>query len=201
MLNDRTTLTLNDRCGLFPPSRSHCWHCLTRRAQRVRFPRCRPPQWGALEPGPYDVGFRLAAEYDYSRRVAPSVDFEGKANPGPLEMTMPVAVWYPAKASPSWRRMEYGEFAALSLKRTNLTPVTPADRRAANDNMRAFAGFAFGRQIPESTIRAVDTATTAAIRDATPAAGRFPVVLAETDGSMAADSVSIRVRLAPGVEA
>ena len=158
-----------------------------------------PPQWGALEPGPYDVGFRLAAEYDYSRRVAPRIDFEGKRSNAPLEMAMPVAVWYPAKAAPSSRRMEYGEFAALGVKRTNLTPVTPADRRAANDNMRAFAGFAFGRQTAESTIRAVDTATTAAVRDATPAAGRFPVVLAETDGSMAVATVMFEYLASHGI--
>ena len=158
-----------------------------------------PPQWGALEPGPYEVGFLLAPEYDYSRRVAPRVDFEGRRNPAPLEMAMPVAVWYPAKAAPSSRRMEYGELAALGLKRTDLTPVTPADRRAANDNMRAFAGFAFGRQIPESTMRAVDTATTAAVRDATPAAGRFPVVLAETDGSMAAATVMFEYLASHGI--
>ena len=158
-----------------------------------------PPQWGALKPGPYDVGFRLSAEYDFSRRVAPRVDFEGKPNPAPLEMAMPVAVWYPAKAAASARRMEYGELAALSLKRTNLTPVTPADRRAANDNMRAFAGFAFGRQIPESTIRAIDTTTTAAVRDATPAAGRFPVVLAETDGAMAAATVMFEYLASHGI--
>jgi hypothetical protein len=147
------------------------------------------PQWGALEPGRYGVGFRLAAEYDHSRRVAPSVDFEGRRNPGPLAMALPMAVWYPAAPAQSSRPMEYGTFAALGARRTNLTPVTPADRVAAIDGMRTFAGFAFGRQIAEPVMRAVDTTVTAAVRDAAPAVGRFPVVLAATDGSVAAATV------------
>ena len=157
------------------------------------------PQWGALEPGRYGVGFRLAAEYDHSRRVAPDVDFEGRRNPGPLAMALPVAVWYPAAPAQSKRPMEYGTFAALGVKRTSLTPVTPADRISAVNAMRAFAGFAFGRDIRESAMRAVDTTVTAAVRDAIPAAGRFPVVLAATDGSIAAATVLFEYLASHGV--
>ena len=157
------------------------------------------PQWGALEPGRYDVGFRLSREYDYSRRVGPPADFEGHRNPGPLAMSMAVAVWYPARARPSSPRMEYGTFAALGAKRTDLTPVTPADRKSAIANMRAFAGFAFNRQIAESVARTIDTRKTAAVRDAAPAVGRFPVVLAETDGSIAAATVLFEYLASHGI--
>jgi len=157
------------------------------------------PQWGALEAGRYRVGFRLAAEYDHSRRIAPSVDFEGRRNVGPLAMALPVAVWYPTAPTQSSRPMEYGTFAALGFKRTDLTPVTPADRAAAIDGMRAFAGFAFGRQIPESAMRAVDTTVTAAVRDVAPAAGVFPVVLAATDGSLTAATVLFEYLASHGI--
>lgn len=158
--------------------------------QGARSPESGPrPQWDALEPGRYGVGFRLDAEYDHSRRIAPSVDFEGRRNTGPLAMALPVAVWYPTAPTQSSRPMEYGTFAALGAKHGDLTPVTPPDRAAALDGMRAFAGFAFGRQIPESATRAVDTTVTAAVRDAATADGRFPVVLAATDGSLAAATV------------
>jgi len=157
------------------------------------------PQWGALEPGRYGVGFRLVAEYDYSRRVTPDVDFEGRRNPGPLAMGLPVAVWYPAAPTQSKRPMEYGTFAALGVKRTSLTPVTRADRISAVNAMRAFAGFAFGRDIPESAMRAVDTTVTAAVREASPAAGRFPVVLAATDGSIAAATVLFEYLASHGI--
>jgi len=157
------------------------------------------PQWGTLEPGRYGVGFRLAAEYDHSRRVAPDVDFEGRRNPGLLAMALPVAVWYPTAPMQSKRPMEYGTFAALGVKRTSLTPVTSADRVAAVNGMRAFAGFAFGRQIPDSVIRAVDTTVTAAVRDAVPAVGRFPVVLAATDGSIAGATVLFEYLASHGI--
>ena len=146
-------------------------------------------QWGALTPGPHAVGFRLAGEYDRSRRVAPPTDFEGKPNAGPLAMPMQVAIWYPATRPRPARPMQYGELAGLAAKRTDLTPVSATDRRSAISNMRAFSGFAFGRQLPESSYRVVDTTSTAAFRDAPPVNRRFPVVLAATDGSIAAATV------------
>ena len=157
-------------------------------------------QWGALEAGRYGVGFRLAGEYDRSRRVGPATDFEGKPNAGPLGMSMQVAIWYPTAATArSGTRMQYGTFAALGTKRTDLTPVTPADRATSMGNMRAFAGFAFGRQIPEAAFQVLDTTTTAAVRDAPPAAGRFPVVLAATDGSVAAATIMFEYLASQGI--
>jgi hypothetical protein len=148
-----------------------------------------PRQWGALMPGRYGVGFRLAPQYDQSRRIAPQVDFEGTRRQGSTAMPLPVAIWYPAVRTRSSTPLQYGTFAALGSKRADLTPVTPADRAAAVASMRSFAGFAFGRQISEASMSAVDTTTTGAVRDAPPAAGRFPVILAAMDGSVASATV------------
>src|ERR671921_575001 len=65
-----------------------------------------PPQWGALIPGPHGVGFRLAPQYDHSRRVAPRVDFEGRPQRGSVSMPMPVAIWYPAARTRSSAPMQ-----------------------------------------------------------------------------------------------
>jgi hypothetical protein len=148
-----------------------------------------PPQWGALTPGRHAVGFRMAGAYDRSRRVAPPVDFEGKANPAPLDMAMQVAIWYPAAPSRTARLMPYGMVAAIATKRNDLSAITQENRNTSIANMRAFAGFAFGRQIPEPAIRALDTLSTASVQDAPAAPGRFPLVLAATDGSIASASV------------
>jgi hypothetical protein len=156
-------------------------------------------QWGSLAAGPHAVGFRLAGEYDRSRRVAPPADFEGRPNAGALPMAMQVAIWYPAAAPSAAKRMQYGTFAALGTKRTDLTPVTPTERAAAIANMRAFAGFAFGRQIPEDVFRSVDTTSTVSVLDAAPASGRFPVVLAATDGSIAAATVLFEYLASHGI--
>jgi hypothetical protein len=146
-------------------------------------------QWGSLVVGPHAVGFRLAGDYDRSRRVGPATDYEGRPNAGPLAMSMQVGIWYPATRPRNARPMQYGEFAALGPKRNELSPVTPAERRTAVQNMRAFSGFAFGRQLPESLFNIVDTTSTTAYRDAQPVQRRFPVVLAATDGSIAAATV------------
>ena len=148
-----------------------------------------PEQWGELEPGRHAVGFRLDGSYDRSRRVAPPTDFEGKPSSGPTSLAMQVGIWYPATVSRSARPMQYGMLAAIGTKRNNLSPVTQADRNASIGNMRGFAGFAFGREIPESAMRAIDTLSTASVLDAPASSGRFPVVLAATDGSIASASL------------
>lgn len=191
-----TTLMLGTTAVTRPPDqpREVPWS-----GTRVSTQMAAPPQWGSLERGRYGVGFRLLAEYDHSRRVAPAVDFDGRRASGPLAMSLPIAVWYPATPSRTSRPMQYGTFAALGVKRTDLTPVTAADRRAAVENMRGFAGFAFGRQIPESRMRAVDTTVTAAVQNAAPASGHFPVVLAATDGSIAAATVLFEYLASHGI--
>src|SRR5687767_3878257 len=83
-------------------------------------------QWGSLVVGPHAVGFRLAGDYDRSRRVGPATDYEGRPNAGPLAMSMQVGIWYPATRPRNARPMQYGEFAALGPKRNELSPVTPA---------------------------------------------------------------------------
>ena len=158
-----------------------------------------PSQWGQLVPGRYAVGFRLAVEYDHSRRIAPPMDFEGKPNTGPLAMPMQIGVWYPAVPAPSTRAMPYGIFAALGAKGNDLTPVTAADRARAIESMRSFSGFAFGRALADSQIQPVDTVKTAAVRDATPAPGRFPVVIAATDGSITPATVLFEYLASQGI--
>jgi hypothetical protein len=102
---------------------------------------------------------------------------------------MQVGIWYPASISPSARPMQYGMLAAIGTMRNNIAPVTQADRNTSIGNMRAFAGFAFGREIPEPAISALDTLSTASVLDASAALGRYPVVLAATDGSIASASL------------
>jgi hypothetical protein len=161
-------------------------------------PASAPAQWGQLTPGRYGVGFRLAGEYDHSRRVAPPTDFEGKPNAGPLSMPLQIGVWYPT-ARTSARAMPFGIFAALGAKRNELTPVTEADRARAIENRKAFAGFAFGMQLTDSAVRIADTTATAAVRDAPPSRGRFPVLLVATDGSIAAATVLFEYLASHGI--
>ncbi|HUQ81804.1 MAG TPA: hypothetical protein VM076_11720 [Gemmatimonadaceae bacterium] len=168
-------------------------------AQAVASATAPSPQWGSLTPGRHAVGFRLAGDIDRSRRVAPPADFKGRPNAGSLAMSMQVGVWYPAAATRTSQRMQYGTFAALGTKRMDLTPVTAANRATSIANMRAFAGFAFGRQISEEAMRAVDTSSTASFLDATPSSRRFPVVLAATDGSLAAATVLFEYLASHGI--
>jgi hypothetical protein len=114
-------------------------------------------------------------------------------------MAMQIGIWYPATVARSAKPMPYGMLAAIGTKRNSLTPVTQADRDASIGNMRAFAGFAFGREITEPAIRAIDTLPTASVLDAPAASGRYPVVLAATDGSIASASLLLEYLASHGM--
>ena len=124
-----------------------------------------PPQWGALEPGPYAVGYRTIEHVDVSRRY------------GDRPRTLLVSVWFPADVSRGGTPMPY---------RGYLDDVAREWGGARAEELRAAAigdltGAALG-SVESDGARAERLATlletpTAAIRDAAPASGRFPLVL------------------------
>jgi hypothetical protein len=129
------------------------------------------PFWGALEPGPYRVGFRTLHERDATRSwevVAPDGTKRDLGRP------IRISVWYPAPASVTTPAMHYGDYfrhqgppefeeldAALDERDKqswigDLTELTSAGRNIA---VRLFA------------------TPVAARLDAAVAPGRFPVLL------------------------
>jgi dienelactone hydrolase len=136
-------------------------------------PPARSPLWGDLEPGPYAVGFRQIPRYDYSRVHRPAVDLEGRPRPGERARPIRVSVWYPAERS-SAAPLTWGDYAAMVAGEEKLGPLDAADFRRGDEAVFRFPLF---RDLtPEQRARLAKIPS-AAVRDAAPASGRFPVVL------------------------
>lgn len=134
-------------------------------------------QWGKLQPGPYAVGFRVVQQYDYSRTLKPKTDFAGTPTVGETAAPMQIGIWYPAKAKANAVRMRYEEYLYLNQKAESFGAITQADKDKARENLQSLLRFGFNRELPEADVQAVLTAPTAAVRDAEPERGTFPIIL------------------------
>lgn len=113
--------------------------------------------------GPHAVGLRVVQQYDYSRAMDEQVDAFGKAVATPPARPIQALVWYPARrtnAAPM-RVADYRQ-AALSDVDFGLAPGEAAKQRAA---------WLAGPQ------KSQYEAATLAVRDAAPAAGKYPVLV------------------------
>jgi hypothetical protein len=131
--------------------------------------------FGALAPGPHPVGFRLIMEADVTRpALPPSTTAVGRQ--------IPIAVWYPAEpsAGASMRLRDY-----VVLNEEALTGVPPSDANAA---VETFIAGALGRGLPRAELERLLNTPVSAVRDATTAAARFPLLLF-AHGSVETESV------------
>jgi dienelactone hydrolase len=124
------------------------------------------PLWGGLEPGRYGVGFRSLATYDYSR----AWNFEGKTVARPIR----IFFWYPAASRTSGTFSQY------------LQPTSdPQFEKVIGTRLRFFdlgresngGGIDGLFQKDRSLVQRLLATRVAAARNATPATGRFPIVV------------------------
>lgn len=133
------------------------------------------PLWGRLVPGPYAVGFRQIERYDPSRAFRPPVDLAGEPVAGERSRPLRISVWYPADpAAGAGVPLTLGDYITLLGAETHLGPVTPADAAAGR---LAFYRFPLLDRATAEQRRRLEALPSRAVREARPAAGRFPVVL------------------------
>ena len=149
-------------------------------AQSVTPPDTRPVSEAYAARGPYTVGYRVINHWDSTRAIAPTRDFEGRVNPSARATPMQVSVWYPAVAGGSpMRRVDY---FAIGAKRETLAPVTEGDVRAASQNDVGPARFGLGVELTARVADSLAQLPAAAVRDAPPADGRFPLIVGALGG-------------------
>lgn len=124
-------------------------------------------------PGPHAVGLRVVQHYDYSRAMDEQVDAFGKPVATPPARPIQALVWYPAKRTTAapMRVVDYRQ-AALSDVNFGLPAAESAKQRAA---------WLAGPQ------KSWYEAATLAVRDAAPAAGKYPVLIYAPSFAEAAD--------------
>lgn len=134
-------------------------------------PSPRTPFWDGLDPGSHEVGFRSYWERDWSRTWRPSVNTSGER----IVPARPVRinVWYPARdaALPVMRFGDYLGSARTPGFEVEENQIRTADLgRVGDRGLRNLLGS-------EASFTALMRTTTAAHRDASPEAGRFPIVV------------------------
>jgi len=122
--------------------------------------------WGTLEQGDDGVGFRQVFAFDKSRTWLPTRDVEGRFTPHTSGRPIQINVWYPAAAG-SRQRMTLSDYIEQNA---------PAGFERLNAEM-----FRRNRDSVEASFDKQASATLLGMtlgggRDATPAAGDFPLV-------------------------
>lgn len=119
----------------------------------------------ALPAGPHPVGFTVVERRDSARRMP-------DGTPRPLQ----VSVWYPAAAGGA-DTLRYRDYVLVAAREKTLAPLDASQEAAALERYRAFLT---GNGVSAAAVEAWLGASMTAVRDASPAGGRFPVVLIAT---------------------
>ncbi len=126
-------------------------------------------------PGAYAVGLKVVEQYDTSRTWGPAADILGKPREGERERPMQTFIWYPAEKSSAAPMTLAGYW---SLLETETSFGKPHLWEGWDDWKTGLAGSM------KDTLWSV--------RDATPVAGRFPIVIyAPSFGNMAWENVDL----------
>ena len=113
------------------------------------------------KPGPHSVGLKVVEQYDYSRIYRRATDELGKPYHGERARPIQTLIWYPAQAAGSAKPMNVGDYGNLTATETSFgSPRMSADAKTWIDGMKPTLATPMW-----------------AVRDATPAPGRFPVVI------------------------
>ncbi|MRW92034.1 dienelactone hydrolase [Duganella sp. FT80W] len=124
-----------------------------------------------LERGPQPVGMRLLQQYDYARVYRPRYDMlSGQPVQGERARPVQTLVWYPAQAG--GKPLHYIDYLRTELTEEDYTQ-TPAQLEQKFNNWIAQRGIAKDKEL----LRQITEQPMWAVRDAKPAAGRYPVVV------------------------
>ena len=135
--------------------------------------------WGALQPGPYYVGFRSVYQLDPTRWYDPDYPAGGGAPRVKQPRPIFIGYWYPA-AKPGGRRLLFSDY--LDARAPAPAAAEFARRLAAYNHDVACAEIA-GKDTEDltagerSACNRLLTIKTFASRNVRPAKGRFPVVI------------------------
>src|SRR5262245_55416169 len=156
-----------------------------------------PLLWGGLKPGPFAVGYRNLYRLDYTRQY--DREFVTDSTKPPVHKPRPIyiCVWYPAKKSDA-KPMEYREYLDVSSNDAIIAPfVKPLARHVVNGVSDGTVGSEPANRTAGETaaFERLLATRTFAVKDATPAEGRFPVVLNHAGLGGVADDNSVLFEL------
>ena len=128
-----------------------------------------PLLWGDLQPGGYKVGFRVLYEHDPSRKWMQSKSISSDSR-RPIRISM----WYPARPAKGISTMQYGDYFHYESN---------GNFREVNKELEKYDRSSWLEDLNEVSPNGTEifaklcSTPVAAIRNARPASGRFPLVL------------------------
>jgi len=136
-----------------------------------------PRLWGDLRPGPNGVGYRVVRLFDQSRSFGLRTAAAEPGASAPNRRLMTVRVWYPA-TSARGVRMTLRSYLDLLDKDG---PITADVRERLELDLNGIWSDLCTCRVPraaaDARLDALFGTTAAAVRDATPATGRHPVIV------------------------
>jgi tetratricopeptide (TPR) repeat protein len=134
-----------------------------------------PKLWGNLKPGPYAVGFKVKLQYDYSRTFQPKYDFEGKPKAGPRARPIQTLIWYPTNEKSGDAHLFYRDYVVL---RANELKFDPPSEQAKQQSIQEYIQSRTSIfRVTEQGVKTLLSMETAAIANASPATGKFPLLI------------------------
>ena len=126
------------------------------------------PLWGALQPGPFAVGFRAIYRMDLARTWRVTRPYDKPFAPDPKGRPIRISVWYPAQLNGNSRPMHYEDYIRTGKEKEFADLDKILEQRD-----RLIAGLS----VPPARLADLMATRMNAFQDAPPAAGRYPLVL------------------------
>lgn len=123
------------------------------------------------EPGQHGVGLRIVQQYDYSRTYKAKIDMlSGKPSSGERARPLQTLIWYPAAKGGA--PLHYIDYLRLIATEENFNrPAAEIDKITSTRIANTWSA------LKPDAIRREESRPMWAVRDARPAAGKFPVVI------------------------
>lgn len=132
---------------------------------------------GDLEPGPYEVGFKLVHEYDYTRYYKPTYSDQGvlevKASPRPMQ----IGIWYPAEKAAGNSYLKYRDYYYMDATVEDFDNVPDETERLNLDRQFQYQRIFTAASADPDILHGFLDLETRALRDARAISGSFPLVI------------------------
>ena len=123
---------------------------------------------GELQRGSHAVGFKVVERYDPSRPFVYPFDLDGKPRAGAIDRPIQIGIWYPSERE-SRPPMKLADYVALIAREQDFS--------ATGTGEQAYFNFERLREATPEQRKRMLALESSAVRDARPAAGRFPLIV------------------------
>ena len=148
--------------------------------------------WGNLTPGQYDVGYKVAYEYDYSRTVKSKYNYQNRLITDNNFRPVQISIWYPAEIKQGCIPMPYSEYLITRGSRFNFSLRSKENRNQILDRYKAHINWYNQMKTKNEDITDfLISRKTKAYKNAIPYRDKFPLILFCSGGGDTADSFDI----------